>query len=98
MALRAGDATRCTRGRNRGSVRGVQTAMIPLAFVTLISLLVAIVMTAFAYRMAVEERRRSSARVATLAADIHDADLDLRADDIDTSGNASADLFAIAQP
>jgi hypothetical protein len=72
--------------------------MIPLAFVTLVSLFVAIAMTAVAWRMAAEERRRSSARVATLAADIHDADLDLRADDVDGGGSASADMFAIAQP
>jgi hypothetical protein len=72
--------------------------MIPLAFVTLVSLLVAIVMTAVAWRMAAEERRRSSMRVATLAADIHDGDLDLRADDLDGAAAASGDLFAIAQP
>jgi hypothetical protein len=73
--------------------------MMFLAFLTLVSLLVAIVMTAVAWRMSAEERRRSSMRVATLAADIHDGDFDLRSDASDGDGAAPVgDLFTVAQP
>jgi hypothetical protein len=73
--------------------------MMFLAFLTLVSLLVAIVMTAVALRMSAEERRRSSGRVAALAADIHDGDFDLRADAPDSDGTAPVgDLFTVAQP
>jgi hypothetical protein len=73
--------------------------MMFLAFLTLVSLLVAIAMTAVALRMSAEERRRSSGRVAALAADIHDGDFDLRADVPDSDGTAPVgDLFTVAQP
>jgi len=73
--------------------------MMFLAFITLVSLLVAIVMTAVAWRMSAEERRRSSVRVATLAADIHDGDFDLRSESPDADGAAPVgDLFTVAQP
>jgi hypothetical protein len=73
--------------------------MMFLAFITLVSLLVAIVMTAVAWRMSAEERRRSNVRVAALAADIHDGDFDLRADTSDVDGAAPVgDLFTVAQP
>ena len=73
--------------------------MMFLAFLTLVSLLVAIAMTAVALRMSAEERRRSSGRVAALAADIHDGDFDLRADAADSDGTAPVgDLFTVAQP
>jgi hypothetical protein len=73
--------------------------MMFLAFLTLVSLLVAIVMTAVALRMSAEERRRSSGRVAALAADIHDGDFDLRADAPHSDGTAPVgDLFTVAQP
>ena len=57
--------------------------MLFLLLVTLISLLLAVIMSVIAWRVAGEERRRSEARVAALAADIHDSaridpDLDLR--------------------
>ena len=57
--------------------------MLFLLLVTLISLLLAVIMSVIAWRVAREERRRSEARVAALAADIHDAgpgerDWDLR--------------------
>jgi hypothetical protein len=42
-----------------------------LVLVTLISVLVAVIMTVIAWRVSQEERRRSEARVASLAADIH---------------------------
>lgn len=45
--------------------------MMFLILVTLVSLLVAVVMSVIAWRAAGEERRRSEARVAVLAADIH---------------------------
>jgi hypothetical protein len=73
--------------------------MMFLAFLTLVSLLVAIVMTAVALRMSAEERRRSSGRVATLAADIHDGDFDLRADAPHSDGTSPVgELFTVAQP
>ena len=73
--------------------------MMFLALLTLVSLLVAIVMTAVALRMSAEERRRSSGRVAALAADIHDSDFDLRADVPHSDGTAPVgDLFTVAQP
>lgn len=45
--------------------------MMFLVFVTLVSMLVAVVMSVVAWRMSREERRRSDARVAALAAEIH---------------------------
>jgi len=44
---------------------------VALIIITLLSLVVAVVMSVVAWRLAREERRRSAARVATLAADIH---------------------------
>jgi hypothetical protein len=44
-----------------------------LLLVTLISLVLAVTMSAIAWRVWQEDQRRSAARVATLAADIHDA-------------------------
>jgi hypothetical protein len=49
-----------------------------LLLATIVSLLLAVIMGVTAWRVAHEERRRSAARVAALAADIH-ADLDLHA-------------------
>lgn len=49
--------------------------MMFLILVTLVSLLVAVVMSVIAWRVAGEEQRRSEARVAALAADIHGADM-----------------------
>jgi len=73
--------------------------MMFLAFLTLVSLLVAIVMTAVALRMSAEERRRSSVRVAALASDIHDGDFDLRSDAAAVDGTPPVgDLFTVAQP
>ena len=73
--------------------------MMFLAFLTVISLLVAIVMTVVALRISAEERRRSSMRVAALAGDIHDGDFDLRSDASDGDGAAPVgDLFTVAQP
>ena len=73
--------------------------MMFLALLTLVSLVVAIVMTAVALRMSAEERRRSSGRVAALASDIHDGDFDLRADAPYSDGTAPAgELFTVAQP
>jgi len=73
--------------------------MMFLAFLTVISLLVAIVMTVVALRISAEERRRSSMRVAALAGDIHDGDFDLRSATSDSDGAAPVgDLFTVAQP
>lgn len=75
--------------------------MIPLYLRTAVALLVAIVMSVIAWRMSAEERRRSSARVAALAADIHDADFDFRPAESSDPAHESvppADLFATAQP
>jgi hypothetical protein len=43
-----------------------------LLFITVVSLVVAVVMSVVAWRLARDERHRSAARVATLAAEIHD--------------------------
>jgi hypothetical protein len=58
-----------------------------------ISLLVSTIMSAVAWRLAREERRRSRARVAALAADL--ADLDLHPA---TAGSPVADLFRVEEP
>ena len=46
--------------------------MMFLLLVTLLSMLLAAIMSVIAWRIAGDERRRSDARVAALAADIHD--------------------------
>jgi len=72
--------------------------MLFLLLVTLISLLLAVIMSVIAWRVAGEERRRSDARVAALAADIHDSprvdpDFDLRRP-VDTPIATAGGLFA----
>jgi hypothetical protein len=47
--------------------------MIVLLIVTVTSVLLAVIMSAIAWRMSTDERRRSDARVAALSAEIHDA-------------------------
>jgi flagellar basal body-associated protein FliL len=70
---------------------------ITLILVTLVSLTLAAVMTTLAWRLAREERRRSDARVAALAAEIRDHDLPLR--NAPTAPMMmSGDLFGAAQP
>lgn len=77
-----------------------------LLVVTLTSILLAAIMSVIAWRIAGDERRRSEARVAALAADIHDepqlADAPVVADDLDlrpTRGaSIGSDLFAAPQP
>jgi hypothetical protein len=80
-----------------------------LLAVTLMSMLLAAIMSVIAWRIAIEERRRSDARIATLAAEIHgaappplrvaprrpDDDLELRPA---AAGRAGADLFAVTRP
>jgi hypothetical protein len=70
--------------------------MMFLIVVTLSSLVLAALMSVIAWRLAGEERRRSEARVAVLAAEIDDADAapTLPAQQVALSG----DLFAAAQP
>jgi hypothetical protein len=71
-----------------------------LLLITFASLLVAVIMSVVAWRTAGEERRRSNARVAALAADIHDGDFDLGSSE-PGHGRETApigDLFATAQP
>ena len=69
-----------------------------LILITLISLAVAGTMSIVAWRVAHEERRRSEARVAALAADIRAADVDLPLS-TGTAGAASSDsMFTYIQP
>jgi len=74
--------------------------MILLLILTFASMLVAVVMSVVAWRTAGEERRRSNARVAALAADIHDGDFDLRSNEPGHGRELApiGDLFAAAQP
>src|SRR4051794_39718982 len=74
MALRGGAPPGRARRRRRGSRGGVQAAMTFLLTVTVISLLLATIMSVIAWRMTGDERRRSDARVAALAAEIHDVE------------------------
>ena len=66
-----------------------------LLLVTIVSLLLAVIMSVVAWRVAHEERRRSAARVAALAADIH-GDLELRPGTAAAAGSAGGNLFAAA--
>jgi flagellar basal body-associated protein FliL len=71
-----------------------------LLLVTLISLVLAVIMTVITWRVSQEERRRSDARVAALAADIHDDapavrhDGMLREADLRIRGKGEADAAA----
>lgn len=76
--------------------------MLFLLLVTLISLLLAVIMSVIAWRVAREERRRSEARVAALAADIHESapverDWDLRQPADVPVSNPAAGLFQTSQ-
>ena len=74
-----------------------------LLLVTMISIALAAIMGVVAWRIAGEEERRSQARVAALAAEIHGDGLPLRVvgNDFDlrprAAGVAVADLFTVAQ-
>jgi len=65
---------------------------------------VAVVMSVVAWRFGREERRRSDARVAALAADIYQPDFELRASGIEhvepeeETVPMNSDLFSVAQP
>src|SRR4051794_17566305 len=72
--------------------------MMFLIIVTVVSLAIALVMSAVAWRAAGEERRRSEARVAGLATDIYSADLDLRNGVADVQPVTSEGLFGVVQP
>jgi hypothetical protein len=73
---------------------------ITLIVVTLLSLAIAGAMSIVAWRVAAEERRRSEARVAALAADIRSSDVDIdlpletAVAEVPTSGN----MFTYIQP
>ena len=71
---------------------------ITLVLVTLLSLLVAAVMTAFAWRLAQDERRREQARVNALSAEIHLDDWPLRGGE-EPAGDVTlrSDLFTDSQ-
>ena len=69
-----------------------------LILITLISLAVAGAMSIVAWRVAREERRRSEARVAALAADIRGADVDLPLSTGTTDAASSASMFTFIQP
>lgn len=71
---------------------------ITLVLVTLLSLLVASVMTAFTWRLAQEERRRQQARISALAAEIHFEDWPLRDAEVgETSVDHTGELFSGAR-
>jgi len=74
--------------------------MTVLVFLTIVSMVIAVVMSVVAWRVSGEERRRSDARVATLTADIYQGDFDLRpaASEGGEAVPVTADLFATAQP
>ncbi len=80
--------------------------MMFLLFVTVVSVLIATAMSAVAWRVVREERRRSEARVASLATEIHSAhfrserDLELGSEygDAEPVATASDGLFATIQP
>lgn len=65
-----------------------------LIVITVLALAFAAVMGVVAWRVVREDRRRSEARVAVLAASIHNAELDLRPSTVATPN----DLFANQQP
>jgi hypothetical protein len=77
-----------------------------LLIVTVVSLVIALVTSVIAWRAAGEERRRSDARVAGLASDIHSSDLalhestdfDLREPVVETPATTSDGLFGVVQP
>src|SRR5262245_27882874 len=65
-----------------------------LELVTVVSLLLAVIMGVVAWRVAHEERRRSAARVAALACDIHgDFDLDVPYSPAEEPAPSNASLF-----
>jgi len=71
-----------------------------LTVITLLSLAIAGAMSIVAWRVAGEERRRSEARVAALAADIRssDADVDLPLEPVVADAPASGNMFTFIQP
>jgi hypothetical protein len=73
---------------------------ITLIVVTLLSLAIAGAMSIVAWRVAGEERRRSEARVAVLAADIRssDADVDLPLEPVVAGAPTSGNMFTFIQP
>ena len=77
---------------------------ITLIVVTLLSLTLAAIMSVVAWRLVREERRRSEARVAALAVEIHSAEAprammnDLPFGEAPVVVSTSSDLFAAAQP
>ena len=73
---------------------------ITLIVVTLLSLAIAGAMSIVAWRVAGEERRRSEARVAALAADIRssDADVDLPLEPVVAGAQTSGNMFTFIQP
>jgi len=73
---------------------------ITLIVVTLLSLAIAGAMSIVAWRVAGEERRRSEARVAALAADIRssDADVDLPLEPVVAGAPTSGNMFTFIQP
>ena len=72
--------------------------MVVLIVVTLLSLAVAGTMSIVAWRVAREERRRSEARVAALAADIRSADVDLPLSTGTAGAASSSSMFTFIQP
>jgi hypothetical protein len=77
-----------------------------LIIVTVVSLVIALVMSVVAWNAAGEERRRSEARIAGLATDIHSsgsdfreaADLDLREPIVETRSSTGDGMFGVVQP
>ena len=71
---------------------------ITLIVVTLLSLAVAGAMSVVAWRVARDERRRSEARVAALAADIRSTDVDLALSPGTAGAASSGSMFTFMQP
>jgi flagellar basal body-associated protein FliL len=79
--------------------------MMLLLLVTLASMLLAVIMSLVAWRIAGDERRRSEARIAALAADIHGVETVVPrgpSDDLElrplSRASTGAELFTAAQP
>ena len=91
-------------GRGGGAPRQSRKMDITLIVVTLLSLALAVIMSGIAWRLTRQERRRSEARVAALAVEIHSAGAprtitnDLPSPEVPVAVSTSSDLFAAARP
>jgi hypothetical protein len=72
--------------------------MTALITITLLSVTLAVAMTAYAFRLAREARRRSEARVEALAADIHQVSGEERASPVTVNGLFTAEMRRDSSP